>query len=276
MDITLFFGSLAVLIVGERAARVRFARLPLLRPHVATDLVYLATGAVALALLIRDALFRLTGVTGVLLPASSALPAPVSLLLAIVLYDLAAYATHLLLHRSERLWRFHKVHHSSPVLDWLATFRAHFVEHALRHVASSGLLITLGFPLWSVAAAAAVNGVWAAFVHANLRLDLGSIEFVFITPRLHRLHHVASSGERNLGTLFSLWDRWRGNLLSASDVPLDPLGVPGEIETYPQSWLRQMVEPFRSQVGAVGESGTVTALPASRPSAVASAADPSS
>lgn len=245
MDILFLFGPLAALVLCERVPRLRFERSAFLRPHFRTDLIYFASSAVGLGLLVRAVAFRLTGVLGVVAPGVSALPAPWMLLTAIVVYDLGAYVSHLMLHRSESLWRTHKVHHSSPTLDWLATFRAHFVEHGLRHIASTGVLFVVGFPFWAVAAAGAVHAAWAAFVHSNLRLDLRWIELLFITPRLHRLHHVASTGDRNLGTLFSLWDRLRGSLLDDPHAAPGPLGVPGELETYPQSWVPQLVEPFR-------------------------------
>jgi sterol desaturase/sphingolipid hydroxylase (fatty acid hydroxylase superfamily) len=244
METLFLFGPLLALVVCERLPRLRYERSTFLRPHFGTDLFYFGSTAIGLGLLIQGALDRLTETAGVLAPGLSKLPGPALLPLALVLYDFAAYVSHLLLHRSESLWRVHKVHHSSPRLDWLATFRAHFVEHALRHVASSGTLLAVGFPLWSVATAGAIYAAWAAFVHSNLRLDLHSIEFLLITPRLHRLHHVASTGERNLGTLLSLWDRLRGSLLSDPNTAQRPLGVPGEVDSYPQAWLPQLMEPF--------------------------------
>jgi sterol desaturase/sphingolipid hydroxylase (fatty acid hydroxylase superfamily) len=249
MEVLFLFGPLVALGFCERLPRLRFERSAFLRPHFATDLFYFASTAVGLGLLVQGAASRLTGATGVLVSGLSTLPVSLSLAAAIVLYDLAAYVSHLLLHRSESLWRVHTVHHSSPTLDWLATFRAHFVEHGLRHLASSAVLLALGFPLWSVALAAALNTAWAAFVHSNLRLDLRSIEFLFITPRLHRLHHVPSTGDRNLGVVLSVWDRLRGSLLTDPKVATRPLGVPGEIDSYPQSWFAQLVEPFRSERG---------------------------
>jgi lathosterol oxidase len=51
---------------------------------------------------------------------------------------------HLSLHRFEALWQLHEVHHSSPALDWLATFRSHLLEQALRHFATPLLLVAVG------------------------------------------------------------------------------------------------------------------------------------
>jgi len=250
MNLLLAFAVLGIAL-AERSPRLRFARARFLRRHFATDLFYLATGAVALGLALRHAAVSLAAARGPAGPALAALPAPVALLLATVLYDLGAYATHLLLHRFDLLWRFHAVHHSSRTLDWLATFRGHAAEHALRHLASPVALLLLGFPIPVVAAASAIYTAWAALNHANLRVELRCLEPLFITPRLHRLHHVPGTSGRNLGTIFSLWDRMRGTLVADPGAPLAPLGVPGEIETYPQSWLPQLVEPLRRRPGGV-------------------------
>ena len=42
-----------------------------------------------------------------------------------------------------------------------------------------------------------------------------------------------------------LWDRLRGTFVADPDAALHPLGVPGEVATYPQTWLPQLVEPLR-------------------------------
>jgi lathosterol oxidase len=164
--------------------------------------------------------------------------------LALLLHDLGGYASHVLLHRIETFWEFHKVHHSSRTLDWLATFRAHIAEHALRHLFSPVLLILLGFPLTAVGVASGVLAAWAALLHANLSVSWRWLEPILMTPRLHRLHHVPATSERNLGVFLSIWDRLRGTLETNPTVQLQPIGVPGAVETYPQTWPRQLVEPF--------------------------------
>jgi sterol desaturase/sphingolipid hydroxylase (fatty acid hydroxylase superfamily) len=243
--------TLAAIVLAERLPRLRFERSRFRRRHFGTDVIYLATGAFGLGLVLREAGVRAVAGLGTLVPDLAALPLPAALLLATLLYDLAAYATHLLLHRVAPLWRLHKVHHSSPTLDWLAAFRAHILEHALRHLASTGALLALGLPLPAVAGAASLYAAWAAFNHANLRLDLRLLEPLLVTPRLHRLHHVPATSERNLGTIFSLWDRLRGSLVTDAGAAPLRLGVPGEVDSYPQSWPAQLAQPFRKQPPAV-------------------------
>jgi sterol desaturase/sphingolipid hydroxylase (fatty acid hydroxylase superfamily) len=137
------------------------------------------------------------------------------------------------------------VHHSSPTLDWLATTRSHLLEQALRHGAAPLLPIAAGIPAGAVALAAGLFALVAVTNHSNLAPRLRWLEPVFVTPRLHRLHHVPESSERNLGVVLTLWDRLRGSFLAADTPTATALGVPGEVGAYPQSWPRQQLEPLR-------------------------------
>jgi sterol desaturase/sphingolipid hydroxylase (fatty acid hydroxylase superfamily) len=232
--------------VLERFARFQRRALPFFRPRFVTDVVYLVTGwlataslAIAWVALASEAFGRLG------IPRVTAVPRWAALPLALVALDAGNYAVHWLLHRVDALWEFHKIHHSSPELDWLATFRSHIVEQALRRLAAPLLLALVGVPLDAVVAAGGVFMAWAVLNHANLRPAVSVLEPVFVTPRLHRLHHVPRTTERNLGTVLTVWDRLRGTLVVPVDETLDALGLPGERRPYPEGWATQLVEPLR-------------------------------
>jgi lathosterol oxidase len=236
--------AVVVLVIAERVPGLRFVKAPLVRRGFATDLVYFATGATALSVALREAAAWIASRHPLAQDLLAGLPTVLVVGSAIVLYDLGGWVTHRWLHRSDFLWRVHQVHHSSPMLDWLATFRAHVIEHALRHAASGATLLLVGFPPPAVAIAAATYAVWAMLNHANLALELRPVEGVLITPRLHRLHHVPQTTEHNFGTIFALWDRWSARLVRTSEGSPWPLGVPGRPD-FPHSWRRQLGEPWR-------------------------------
>lgn len=245
MDLLLFGTALVMLIMAERIPRLQFHASPFFRPFFISDVWYLATGGLLLSLVMRTQALPWAGVCSESIRQTLAdTPFMVTAGLALVLHDLGAYISHVLLHRFHVLWEFHKVHHSSRILDWLATFRAHLCEHALRHLLSPVLLIVLGFPLFAVGIVSAVTGVWAAVVHANLGVSWRWLEPILITPRLHRLHHVPATSTYNLGVFFSVWDRLSGTLETNPTAALQPIGVPGGVEQYPQTWLQQFIEPF--------------------------------
>lgn len=237
MGLTAVFLGVATL---ERFDRLRFAPSPFLRPHLATDAAWylLATGSsLVTALVLRPVLsgLQVLDVGG----------GPAAFVAALVVYDGVAFLVHVVIHRFEVLWNVHKVHHSSRRLDWLATTRTHLAEHMVRNLPAQVLLVALGFPVATMTAVAGVYATFALLGHSNLALDLRWAEPVFVTPRLHRIHHVPATTQRNFATVFTFWDRLAGTLLVDDVDPAVAFGVPGEVDTYPQRLRDAMREPFR-------------------------------
>ncbi len=244
MDLLGITLALLVVIALERT-HLRRIEAPFLRPHFAADFAFYTTGVIALGLAMRAGAQGIAAAFGV--PPLPEWPALATLALTLALYDLGAWLAHRAMHRVEFLWRVHKVHHASPQLDWLAAFRMHPIELAIRHALSPVLLILLGFPPAQVGVASIVAGGWAALVHGNLHVRWHALEWLLITPRIHHLHHAPETSERNFGAVFSLWDRLAGRLVRAT-APRDAvLGLPGELASHPHGWLEQLREPFRGR-----------------------------
>ena len=256
-------GLVAVL---ERVPGIRLRPLPLFRRFFVTDVFYLLTGfvaggSIAAAYITRGSQF-FGEVLGV--PRLAALSVPLWLLvvLALIAFDAGNYLSHYCLHRFDWLWEFHKIHHSSRELDWLATFRSHIGEQILRRLLAPTLLIVIGFPLDAVIVAGGIFIAWAAFNPANIGLNLQFLEPVFITPRLHRIHHLNSAPTNNLGTVFTFWDKLRGTLDRSRIAEESELGN-GEPH-YPQSWLRQFFTPIRRLVGLEVTPSKITVIMSDR------------
>lgn len=233
----------------ERFSGLRLRPSPLFRPAFATDVGWYLT-VVGITLAFGPVLERLAvGRAAMGLPGLELLDLSwtAKLILAVVLYDALAFISHRMLHRFALLWRIHKVHHSSPVLDWLATTRAHGLEHLARGIPTQAFLLAIGVPASALAVALSIYAFFATLGHSNLRLNLAWIEPLCVTPRIHHLHHVPDTTERNFGTILTIWDRLCGSLLIKPADAGECLGVPGEIDRYPQSWPRQLFEPFRAE-----------------------------
>jgi sterol desaturase/sphingolipid hydroxylase (fatty acid hydroxylase superfamily) len=129
----------------------------------------------------------------------------------LLLFEVAGYAYHRLAHRSRWLWRLHRVHHASPVLDWLASFRQHPLEIWLLTLAQNAPLVLLGIPLGAHATVVALLKVATVFVHANLRLPEGAWCLAVATPRFHHRHHQRDGAVRNYSSLFPFIDRLFGS-----------------------------------------------------------------
>ena len=237
------------LAIVERIPAARFRVSPWLRPAFASDLFYLVTG-IGFGLVTGGVVWWASAQLadlGVPRLAEVHMPFALAFVLALVVIDLGQYLCHRLLHAVGPLWKVHKVHHSSPTLDWLANSRSHVIENALRRIVGPIGIILLGAPVLPTVIAGVVLSSWGVFIHSNLRLDAARVvEPLLVTPRLHRIHHAPATTQRNFGAFFSIWDRLiPGAFVSVELAPDAALGVPDEVHTYPQTFFRQLVEPFR-------------------------------
>ena len=85
--------------------------------------------------------------------------------------DLVLYWGHRLQHRVPLLWRFHRVHHTAEEVDWLASFREHPVDGLYTRLLANLPTIVIGFSLAEIAGLMTLRGLWASFIHANVRLS---------------------------------------------------------------------------------------------------------
>src|SRR5262245_37092749 len=109
--LTAMFAAVAAL---ERVPSLQHTPSPLRRPWFHTDLVWYLVAALAAGLttfLLRPVLVRLAlpGLADVV----GSMPTWLALVVGVVVFDGVFFVIHRSLHRSETLWRFHKVHHSS-------------------------------------------------------------------------------------------------------------------------------------------------------------------
>jgi sterol desaturase/sphingolipid hydroxylase (fatty acid hydroxylase superfamily) len=228
----------------EKAFAARAQRF--FRPHWLTDLVfflgqYLVWGAAVLALL---HFFRgwLDGIVPAGFRAAVAgQPWWLQAVEAVGLSDLFIYWGHRLQHRAPLLWRFHSIHHSAEHLDWLAAHR----EHPLDTVYTMGLInlpaFVMGFPLETLAGLLAFRGLWAIYIHSNVRLPLGPLRVLVGAPELHHWHHSRERESGNYANLSPLMDIIFGTYRCPDREP-ESLGVS---EPMPKTYLGQMWHPFR-------------------------------
>ena len=134
-------------------------------------------------------------------------------LLAFAYFDLAIYLWHFVSHKSEYLWRFHKVHHSDKGFNVSTGFRFHVFDLLLEIVYKCVFVVVIGVDAYSVLSIEIVELFFILFHHANIQVpNEDKISNVFITPSLHRTHHSKKRSEHdsNYGIVFSFWDRLFG------------------------------------------------------------------
>lgn len=223
-------------------------RQPWLRRALGTDFLFLFGQHLVWSVLALSLLAAVDGRVHGALPAAVrdgflALPRPAQLLAIVLLGDLAVYWFHRACHRFDVLWRFHAVHHSSQTLDWVAAHREHPVDGLLTQLTLNLPAILLGFPVEGLAALAVFRGLWAIFIHSNVRLPMGPLRYVLGAPELHHWHHAKAPGVvANYGNLSPWTDLLFGTFhLPPAGEETWVLGVP---EQLPLSWPGLLVSPF--------------------------------
>ena len=96
--------------------------------------------------------------------------------------EVSGYWGHRMSHQLPVLWRFHRVHHSSRQLDWLAPNRRHPIDLVVARVSTSLPVLVLGFAAPAVVSYFALKRIQGLLVHANVKWRFGWLERVVATP----------------------------------------------------------------------------------------------
>lgn len=137
------------------------------------------------------------------------IPSVVKILLGLVIADFCLYWVHRGMHRLHILWLTHAFHHSIDQLWWLSGSRTS-VTHLLLFAAPQvflGYYVLMLSPVEAAVAfsAGVIVNVW---IHTNISVNLGPLEWLIITPNYHRVHHGARGlASKNIGFVLTIWDR---------------------------------------------------------------------
>lgn len=157
----------------------------------------------------------------------------------LVLSDVFIYWGHRLQHKYDFLWRFHKVHHSAETLDWLAAHR----EHPIDSIYTVGIInlpaLLLGFNLDAIGVLVAFRGIWAIYIHSNVRLNIGPMKKIIGSPELHHWHHDKERDRGNYANISPLMDILFGTYVCPEHEPVE-FGIK---EHFPSNYLGQLLKP---------------------------------
>jgi sterol desaturase/sphingolipid hydroxylase (fatty acid hydroxylase superfamily) len=180
------------------------------------------------------------------------LPVALELGIAFVLFDWSFYWWHRANHHLPLLWRFHNVHHIDPDLDVTTAFRFHAVEIGYSAAFRAMQVLLIGPAAWMYFMYELVFISGTLFHHSNVKLPLQTervLNKVFVTPRMHGIHHSSVRRETNsdYSTVFSCWDRLNRTIRLNVEQGQIRIGVPGyalEEDNRPLSLLQM---PFKDQ-----------------------------
>jgi sterol desaturase/sphingolipid hydroxylase (fatty acid hydroxylase superfamily) len=135
--------------------------------------------------------------------------------------ELGGYWAHRFLHTQGFLWYTHRAHHSAEVLTFLVGGRGHPLEHIVFMLFSivvgggtmGAFLFLTGTSLHAgMPTAMLVLGLFASVMdkisHSELPISFGPLDYVFMSARMHQIHHSAEYRHRdkNFGGTMSLFD----------------------------------------------------------------------
>lgn len=158
---------------------------------------------------------------------------------AFVIDDFFRFAHHVLMHRFRFLKKLHGVHHSATTLTPFTLFRTHPLEALLasfRNVISMGVVITfMSFMFKGQVSALDIIGVnlfgflfnsaLSNLRHSPVPISFGLLEYIFISPRMHQIHHSTKREhqEKNYGVALAIWDQVLGSFHRPSSIELSEI-----------------------------------------------------
>lgn len=165
----------------------------------------------------------------------------------VVIVDFAQYWIHRAFHVVPWLWRFHAVHHSTEVLDWMSGNRQHIVDAAV----TRGLIyipaFALGFAELPMVLYVVLVSVQSVFIHANVNFRFGRLSYLFATPHFHHWHHGVDREaiDKNFAIHLPVLDM----LFGTFHLPADrwPQGYGVDPNDVPSGYLAQWAYPFMPQ-----------------------------
>jgi sterol desaturase/sphingolipid hydroxylase (fatty acid hydroxylase superfamily) len=125
--------------------------------------------------------------------------------------DFMYYWLHRVDHDCRLFWATHVTHHSSPQFNLTVGFRSSVMEPLYRFIYFIPLALC-GFRPIDIALIYAATQTWGILVHTEKIDKVGWLEYIFVTPSHHRVHHGSNPRylDKNMGMFLIIWDRMFG------------------------------------------------------------------
>jgi sterol desaturase/sphingolipid hydroxylase (fatty acid hydroxylase superfamily) len=208
---------LAIMVVLERVYTYKYAvsQRSVATRDVISNLINLyVTGAVTGMIVLPVLTFfpeHFLGRKLVLASPSQLGPVWLQVLVIILVVSFSRYWVHRLQHSVPFLWELHSYHHRVTDIQASNTYVSHPIDFALRNVLIFLLLGVIGFSPLALLIAVPATNISGTFSHCGGDVKGGLLNYMFVTPEVHRWHHSAKIPEGygyscNYGVEFSFWD----------------------------------------------------------------------
>lgn len=166
---------------------------------------------------------------------------------AFVLYDMCYYWMHRIHHEIKVFWATHVVHHHGEEFN---------LSTALRQTSTGFLwkwvfflpLFFIGIPPHIYVTVAGINLIYQFWVHTEHIGKLGFLEYIFVTPSNHRVHHAQNDDylDANYGGVFIFWDRIFGTFIDERSDLKPVYGTVKPLKTFNPFWAN--IEVFYQMI----------------------------
>ena len=148
-----------------------------------------------------------------------------------IMIDFVYYWYHRCSHRIRFLWAVHMNHHSSEEMNFTVSLRQAWFG-PISKVPFFIALPLIGFDPIITAVAGVASTLWGVFGHTQWINRLGYLEYIFITPSSHRVHHGSNECyiDKNYGNLLIIWDRMFGTFAEEKEQVI--YGIRDNVKTY--------------------------------------------
>ncbi|WP_025662996.1 sterol desaturase family protein [Aquimarina megaterium] len=164
--------------------------------------------------------------------------------LAYFLYDFMFYVLHFIGHKIRFFWCIHGVHHTAEEMKLTVAVRGSFL--IFLHMPHTILwLPLLGFDPFMIFIIELIANLYGLYEHVSEKL-IGRqpwLEWILITPSLHRVHHAKNHKylDTNYGETFSIWDKIFGTLQVELDDEKPVYGLMGDSINSESLWQIQLL-----------------------------------
>ena len=171
----------------------------------------------------------------------------VQFIVLLLLTDFLRFVYHYLAHVYGRIWKFHALHHSPTVVDWLTTSRVHFLESLLGFFYMTPVLFFFDIKPEVMAWIAVLELHMNLFVHSNINIELGFLKYVINNPKAHHWHH-SSKNElehgQNFSSIFIFWDfLFKTYYMPAQEEAPEQYGL-ANADVFPQNIFKRIFYPL--------------------------------
>jgi sterol desaturase/sphingolipid hydroxylase (fatty acid hydroxylase superfamily) len=156
----------------------------------------------------------------------------------VITHDFYIYWFHRFQHSSAFFWRTHEAHHSGKHVDWLAGSRSHIVEIIINQTIEFAPITLLGANPIVVPIKALIDAVWGMYIHANIDVKSGKLQYVINGPEMHLWHHADHEEVyyANFSTKFAFWDWLFGTAFLPKNRKPERWGLP---YAFPKDYFAQ-------------------------------------